>query len=89
VAWGPAQRGLDEPPYRRVAASGRTAVTLASVDLEIAPAGPFGRPAGAAVILRQLIGLGALTVSTLVPLVAARAILGAIIRLFLETAAKE
>jgi hypothetical protein len=59
------------------------------VDREIAPAGAFRLPAGSAVILRQVIGLAALSISTIVPLVAARAILGAIIRLFLETAAKD
>jgi hypothetical protein len=40
-------------------------------------------------ILRQLIGLGALTISTIVPLLAARAILGAFFRLFLEGAPKD
>jgi hypothetical protein len=88
VAWGAAQHGLDEPTHRRVAASGATSVTLASLDLEIASAGTFRPPAGTAVILRQLMGLGALAISAIVPLLAARAILGAIITLFLETATK-
>ena len=39
-------------------------------------------------ILRQLIGLGALAISAVVPLLAARAILGAIVTLFLEPATK-
>ncbi len=40
-------------------------------------------------ILRQVIGLGALSLSTVVPLIAARAILGVIIRLFLAGATKD
>jgi hypothetical protein len=58
------------------------------VDLEIAPARTFRPPAGTPVILRQLIGLGALSISAIVPLLVARAILGVIITLFLETATK-
>jgi len=59
------------------------------VDLEIPPAGPFSAPAGAIMILRQLLGLGALSLSTVVPLIAARAVLGVIFRFLLESAAKD
>jgi hypothetical protein len=59
------------------------------VDCEIAPAGPGSAAAGTIVILRQLIGLGALSLSTVVPLLAARAVLGVIFRFLLESAAKD
>ena len=88
MARGAAQYGLDEPTHRRVAASGATPITLASVDLEIVPAGTFRLPAVTAMILRQLIGLGALSIGVMVPLLVARVILGAIITLFLENATK-
>jgi hypothetical protein len=62
-------------------------VTLASVDLEIAPSRTSGPPAGTVVILHQLIGLCVLAIGAIVPLLAARAILGVIV-LFLVAATK-
>ena len=71
-----------------MATSGATAVALAAVDLEIAPGGTFRPPAGTAVISGQLIGLGVLAISAIVPLLAARVILGAIVALLPKTVAK-
>ena len=58
------------------------------MDLQIAPTGTFRTPAGTAVISGQLIGLGALAISAVVPLLAARVILGAIVALLPKTVAK-
>jgi hypothetical protein len=54
----------------------------------MAPTGTFRPPAGTAVIPGQLIGLGALAISAIVPLLVARVILGAIIALLPKTVAK-
>ncbi len=59
------------------------------MDLEITPANTFRPPAGTAVILRQLIGLGVLSIGgAIVPLLAARAILGAILTFLVQAATK-
>ena len=88
MARGTAQYGLDEPTHWRLAPFGATSVALAAVDLEIESARTLRSPAGTAVIMRQLIGLGVLSISAILPLVAARAILGAIVTLFLGTTPK-
>jgi hypothetical protein len=67
-----------------VAASGAALVTLASLDLETACAWRFRTPADTPVIVGQLISFAALSISAIVPLWTARAVLGVIVRLFLE-----
>jgi hypothetical protein len=57
---------------------------VAALDHEPAHAWRFRPPADTPVIVRQVIGLVALSVSAIVPLWTARAVLGLIVRLFLE-----
>jgi hypothetical protein len=64
-----------------MAESGAAPVALASVDRETTPEWTFRSPGDTAVIVRQLIGLGAITICAVVPLWTARAVLGAIVTL--------
>src|SRR6185369_3554332 len=73
------QYGLDEPADRRLAESGAAAVALASVDREAAPPRTVFSWRGTSMILRDLVGLAAITVSAIVPLCTARVVLGVIV----------
>jgi hypothetical protein len=79
VARRTAEHRLDQQAHRRVAHDGARTLALARVDRQSPGAGIFASTADTPVIVREVLGVAALVASALVPLWAARAVLGTIL----------